>query len=946
MTQQMRIKGLLILAGVLICAYLVYPTLRWATYSPERRVELAGDPRAQELGAWKEEQMQLSDAGLAKRLAFSVKKWWQGDRDRVLNLGLDLQGGLFVVLEVQLDDAIRVQNQNIRELLKDTLTDKNVEFVRITDVSVDQIDLIFTNQALAHQALTIIRADGDYMDRLVMPDEVTGESFRVRLRGIYVETTKQRALEQARRVVENRINELGLTEPSVQVQEPARVIVQLPGEKDPDRVLRLMKETAKLEFRLLANDRLTSRVIDSIDRYKRIKDKLLVEPGTTDEGVQYTGYKINDADTEFFRILLQDSNVLSRVPATYVLMLGRPVPEEGRGIFREFALVERDVAIDGMSLTDAKVTVQDTAQNRIVSLSLDQRGGQRLKSVSRKCANLYKNNSQVSRLAIILDEVIYSSPLLLEYIPSRDAIIRGRFTEREASDLALVLRSGALPAKLEVAQNRTVGASLGADSIRRGVISGLVGAAIVIAFMACYYLLAGLLADFALFLNMLILLAVLAFFRATLTLPGIAGIILTIGMAVDANVLIFERIREELAAAKDLRRAIRDGFARAWVTILDSNLTTIATAVILYFLGTGPIRGFGLTLMVGLLANLFTAVFVCRYVFDLIAASERFTTLRMFQLFARPNLNVLKARHVCLLLSLVIIVGGMSVFTVRYINQNKALRAGKVQTGESLMEKPIKGIELTGGDVLRLEFTQPVSVAAVRAALSRVGMGDSMIQAVDEGNEVLIRSAFNTSANAINALKEYLPANAFEVSEEDRIGPAIGGELVSKAFWAILASLAVMVAYLTWRFEFQYGLGAMVALAHDVLITLAFFAVTGRQISLTVIAALLTIVGYSVNDTIVIFDRIREDRRLNKNMPIEDTINLAVNQTLSRTVLTAGTTLIVVLSQFLFGGEVINDFAFALLIGVGVGTYSSVFIASPVMLVWDKLFKRVAHRAK
>lgn len=350
--------------------------------------------------------------------------------------------------------------------------------------------------------------------------------------------------------------------------------------------------------------------------------------------------------------------------------------------------------------------------------------------------------------------------------------------------------------------------------------------------------------------------------------------------------------------------------------------------------------------MIGLLADLFTAVFVCRHIFDLIAASERFTTLRMFQLFARPNLNVLKARHVCLALSLIVIIGGMSVFTIRYINQNKALKAGKVQMGESLLEKPIKGIELTGGDVLRLQFEQPVSVADIRTALAKVGKGDSTIQAVDEANEVLVRSAFNTSATAVQALKTHLPGKPFQVTEEDRIGPAIGGELVTKAFYAIIVSLIVMVAYLSWRFEFQYGLGAMVALAHDVLVTLAFFAVTGRQLSLTVIAALLTIVGYSVNDTIVVFDRIREDRRLNKGMPMEDTINLAVNQTLSRTVLTAGTTLIVVLAQFIFGGEVINDFAFALLIGIGVGRYSSVFVASPVVLFWEKLFKRVAHRAK
>jgi SecD/SecF fusion protein len=577
-------------------------------------------------------------------------------------------------------------------------------------------------------------------------------------------------------------------------------------------------------------------------------------------------------------------------------------------------------------------------------LSLDSRGSARLKKTSRVSSNAYKSKNQVSRLAIVLDDVIYSAPLLLEYIPSGDAVIRGHFTEREAADLALVLRSGALPAKLEVAQNQVVGASLGADSIRKGLLSGVVGAVVVVVFMIVYYMIAGVVANLTLTLNLLILFAALAFFRATLTLPGIAGIVLGIGMAVDANVLIFERIREELAGGKDLRRAVKDGFNRAWITIFDSNLTTIITAVILYFLGTGPIRGFGLTLIISLSANLFTAVFVCRYLFDLLTARGTLAALPMRQLFKRPNLDFLSKRHICALVSIVIIVVGAVPFGIRWVNQNKAMASGKTQAGASLLHIPIKGIELTGGDSVRLDFTNVVDIALVRSALNQVNLGDSTIQSVGDGSEVLIRSPFNTSDQVIQTLRD-APAfkdNPFDVGEQQQIGPATGSDLVTKAMLAIGFSLVAMVVFLWYRFEWAYGLGAILALTHDVLVVLAFFALTGRQISLNVIAALLTIVGYSVNDTIVVFDRVREDVRINKTMPLQSIMNLAINQTLSRTILTSSTTLFVVLAQFLFGGEVINDFAFALLVGIIAGTYSSIYIASPVVLFFNKLFGRRA----
>ena len=938
MNRELRFKGIIIAIGVLICLYLVYPTVKWSTYSDKEKIELAGDTSKDILGKWKEEEMQLADNDVIGHLIFNAKKWWQGDRSRVLNLGLDLQGGLYVVLEVDMKDAIRVQNQNIRERLKDALKDKKIEYELITDTGTTTIELTFKTPAQAQAAARALSADPDFSNVLSIPDNPTDKKFRVNLKGNYIAKTKIRALEQARRVVENRINELGLTEPSIQVQPNlARIIVQLPGEKDPNRVLRLLKQTAKMEFHLCANDKLTKRVINSIDRLKKIKDKIHVESGQTKEGVAYTTYKIDDADTEFFKILLNNPEVQKRIPANYILMLGRPIADEGTGrVYREFALVKKDVAIDGMSLKDAKVNVGRTASDRFVALTLDSRGRARLRSVSRKCEQAYKKNNQVSRLAILLDDVIYSAPTLITYIDT-NPIIQGSFTKKEADELALVLRSGALPAKMEIIQNRTVGATLGADSIRRGVQAAIYGLICVVVFIAGYYLIAGLIADLALMFNILILLGVLAFFHATLTLPGIAGIILTIGMAVDANVLIFERIREEFQKEADLKRAIREGFAHAKTTIVDANVTTLITAIILYMLGTGPIRGFALTLIIGIAASMFTALFVSRFIFDLLLSTKDFKSLKMFQFFKRPNIDFISKRYIAYIASLSVIIVGMVIFSIRNENQNKALKAGTSPKSDTLLTTPIKGIELTGGDVVSVKFKNDVSVADVRKALSTIGLGESTIQRVGEENEILIRSSFNSSTNAVEALVKAFPNNIPEVLQVDRIGPAIGQELKSKAFLAILFALGVIIIYIWWRFkEFRFGVGAIVALAHDVLITLGVFALTGHQITLGVIAALLTIVGYSLNDTIVVFDRIREDMHIVKKATFAEIMNLSINQTLSRTVLTSLTTLVVVLFLWLFGGQVINNFAFALLIGVIVGTYSSIFIASPILLLWNK----------
>ena len=944
MTRGLKIKGAFIALGVAVCLFFVYPTIRWGTYELEQRKEFAGDLQNNKIGSWKEEEIEIEDNDFFGNLAFTMKKWAQGDRDKVINLGLDLQGGLYVVLEVDLDDAIRVQNQNVRERIKDSLIEKDANYELIIDTADDKILLSFKDIKNAKKAAQILSGDLDYQNVIKIPDyeKLKANKFTVGLTPEYITKTKKRALEQARRVVENRINELGLTEPSIQVQDKlARIIVQLPGEKDPDRVIQLLKQTAKMEFHLVASEKQTKRVIDSINRIYKIKDKLQVDKGHVADGASFTGYQIEDADTDYFKMILNDPEVQKRIPQDCIIMLGRPVPNNQFGtVSRLFALVKKDVAIDGMSLKDANVNLGSTANDRHVQLKLDGRGIARLKSVSKKCERDFKNKNIVNRLAILLDDVIYSAPSLYQYIDS-SPIISGSFTERESADLALVLRSGALPAKMNIIQNRTIGATLGADSINRGVKSAIVGLICVLIFMVFYYLMAGLIADFALALNLLILMAVLAFFRATLTLPGIAGIILTIGMAVDANVLIFERIREELKKKDDIKRAIREGFAHAKVTIVDANVTTVLTAIILYMLGTGPIRGFALTLIIGIIASMITSLVIVRFIFDSLATRKSFKSIKMFQFFSKPNIDFISKRYFAYAISLFIIIVGMSVFSIRNNNQNKANLQGKSLSGTSLFEKPIKGIELTGGDMIRVKFDNPISVAKVRNALGTVGLGESTIQEIEGENEIMVRSSFNSSTNAFDALKIAFKNDNPIVLEIDRIGPAIGNELKSAAVWSILIALGVIILYIWFRFkEFGFGLAAIVALAHDVLITLGVFALTGHQITLGVIAALLTIVGYSLNDTIVVFDRIREDINLDRKSSFKDILNLSINQTLSRTVLTSLTTLVVVLFLYLFGGEVIKSFAFALLIGVIVGTYSSIFVASPILLIWRKFISK------
>jgi SecD/SecF fusion protein len=663
----------------------------------------------------------------------------------------------------------------------------------------------------------------------------------------------QRALE----VIRNRIDQFGVLEPNIQLQGEKRLLIQLPGVTDRKRAKEIIGRTAHLEFKLVS---------DTPELLKKAID-----------GEEVEGYELEYMETR-----------------------------DGK---QQALLLEKGAVLTGDTLVDASVQFSQQGFGLpYVSLELNDKGGDIFSQVTG--INVGK------RLAIVLDGEVYTAPVIRERIPSGRAQITGNFSVQEAKDIALVLRAGALPAPVNIIEERSVGPSLGKDSIEKGIRAIIYGGLVVLLFMAVYYLLAGLVADFALVLNIILITGALAYFKGTLTLPGIAGLVLTIGMAVDANVLIFERIREEFKLGKGLHAAITAGYDKAFWTILDANVTTLITALILFQFGTGPVRGFATVLSIGILASMFTALVVTRLVFDLMTLGRNvhIKKLTMLQFFSQPNIPFVKIRKIAYIFSILIIILGTSLF---------------VQRGAKNF-----GIDFTGGTLQQLRFKEAVTIEEVRGVLAGLGMGESSIQRFGEGREFIIRSFGGKEEDIVSSLEKQFGSGSFEVMRVETVGPSVGEDLRRSAVKALIFAMIGICLYISFRFEFRFAITAIIALAHDVLISLGMIALTGREISLPVIAALLTVVGYSINDTIVLFDRIREDRKFMRKASQEEIINTSINQTLSRTVLTSLTTLLVVLALFIFGGKVINNFAFVLLVGVIVGTYSSIFIASPLLLDW------------
>ncbi len=695
-----------------------------------------------------------------------------------------------------------------------------------------------------------------------------GTSFLIRLKS-EDKTLSKGMLDQAVEVIRKRVDYFGSGEPVISPVGTDRILVQIPG-LDAAKIQEArdqLSRVAKLEFRLVYPD--------NGERLRAIDSGTEVIPPE---------YRI------------ERYNMPPRSPGDK--------PEEER------LLVKKKADLGGDRVTESAAYYGN--EGWTVQLKFDSEGAKKFGQITE--ANVGH------RFAIVLDNVILSAPNIRTAIYGGDAIITGSFQEQEARGLASGLENP-LQVPVSIEEERSVSPTLGMDSIRASIRAGLIGLAITLLCVAVYYKFAGLVVNLALIVNLVLLLGEFQLIPGgvVLTLPGIAGIILTIGMAVDASVLIYERLREELGSGKSLKVALPAAYDKAFSSIFDANVTTLITAAILFFYASGPVKGFAIVLVLGILASMFTALIVGRNALGWLVETGRLKTISMLHLISPKNRNFLGKGFIAGMCSLALILGGAAAFYAR---------------GENNF-----GVDFRGGDIATLSAPQNVDVGQVRAALKPIGLADTAIQQSQQGDRsyITIRSPLNTSDKVEKQITETMPKAGFKIEGSERVGALVGGELARSSLIALGLGILGILIYVTFRFEFSFAVGAIVAVLHDVLITVGMFALLGRELTLTMVGAVLTIAGYSINDTIVVYDRIREGLASGRKGSIEQIMNESVNQTLSRTILTSTTTLIPIICLFLFGGSVLKDFALAIIIGVIVGTYSSIFIAAPIVLWWTRM---------
>lgn len=664
-------------------------------------------------------------------------------------------------------------------------------------------------------------------------------------------------LNQAIVVIRERINQTGLLESEVRKGGADRITLQIPGYTNTEDAVKLLTQVGYLEFALVSDDQnKTSLAMKS----KKIP-----------------GYRL----------------------------LSMTAGRAGETISQDL-LVKEKAEFDGTYLQSSTVTFTQDFNEPQVSLNFNGKGAKLFAAVTRKNVG--------RRLAIILDDKIVSAPTIQTEIPNGSAVITGSFTLDEAKQLSLILNAGALPAKLEVLSTNQVSASLGKDSIANGTKACIWGLVFVGIFMISYYRLPGAIAVIGLFVNALLILGIMAAFRATMTLPGIAGLILTLGMAVDANVLIYERMREEMKLGKRIKSVIEAGYNKAFLAIFDSNLTTILTGVVLYYCGKGPIKGYAVVLIIGLLASLFSSLYVTRTVFYVMFNFGWIEKIKMMSLVPFTNFKFIEIRKKAYLISFILVVISFVTFFAK---------------GDKKY-----GIDFTGGDLMELRFEKDVKIEELRSA-TKMMSGDLSFQYYGSEKQVLVRgkNGQNTQVKAAIKADQF---GKYEVTREEQVGPLIGSELRKSAVLATIFSFILMLIYLGMRFELNYGIGAIVAVIHDAVVAVGMTILFGYEINLVTVAAVLTVIGYSVNDTIVIFDRIRETLQTNVRKTKIDIINEAINATLSRTFITTFATMFVVLSILLYGGGSIHEFAVTLFLGMIAGTYSTIFVAAPILIELDR----------
>ena len=688
-----------------------------------------------------------------------------------------------------------------------------------------------------------------------------------------VKAITQTMVERAMETFRKRVDDGGVGEPVIAPAGPwetGRILIQLPGvdSKVVAENQKKIEQVAKLEFKMV-HPQSSPTMVAQIESGAQVMDP---------------AYEI--------KLLKHESKD----------KLGNKTTSE------EKLLVKREADIPGSMVTEAYPYFGQKGWE--ISLRFNAEGGKLFAELT--TANVGK------RFAIMLDNEVHSAPNINEPITGASASISGgSIDENEARNLASILENPLEnPVKIE-SQSET-SASLGKDAIDSGIKAGLLASAITVFLVLLYYRFAGFVANIALVVFIIMLFGSMGMFKAVLTLPGIAGILLTLGMAIDANVLIYERLREEQAAGKSLTTALNSAYDKAFSAIFDSNLTTLITAVILYYKATGPVKGFAVSLIIGVIASMFTALVVTRNLFEWVMSKGILKSMTMANIIPNTNFDFMGKRKGALTFSIVIIVASMGIFAMR---------------GEKNF-----GVDFKGGDrlVLRAEGPQP-TLDAVRAALKEINYGEASVQTEKSAQaEFLVVRDAEGSAEKVEAhLKAKFPESKLVKQSVERIGSLVGKELAYNSVVALVLGMLGILIYLTVRFEFSFAIGALVALVHDVAITIGVFALLGRELSLVTVGAILTIAGYSVNDTIVVFDRIRENIKAERSGSIASIMNISVNETLSRTVLTGGVTLITTIILFFLGGPVLNDFALCMLIGIIVGTYSSIYIASPIVLWWS-----------
>ena len=910
---------------------------------------------------------------------------YQYAKEREIPLGLDLKGGMNVTMEISLSEMVRN--------LANNSTDANF------------------NAAIKNAELAIAQGDNDFIAAFgrefekVSPNTRLATLFATKENSAnlkvdadntavldFLRKSADGAIDLSFNILRTRIDKFGVTSPNIQKQQGTnRILIELPGVTDPDRVRKLLQGSAKLEFwetydnteifGLLQNvNSILATTVKSVDTTNSaaqdttksklaalgkkdsnktdsasIKSKLqaeqakqnplfaLLNPATFQgqDGqsnlrpgpvVGYAALK----DTAKVNAYLSSPAIRAVIPQNVKLYWGvKPMTEESK-VFELYALKTSSIAggpaLEGDVISDAR-SDYDQKGNPEVVMVMNADGARAWRSIT-AAASADPNNKK--SVAIVLDNLVYSAPTVQGEIPNGISSISGSFKVEDTQDLANVLKAGRLPAPAKIVSDYVVGPSLGAASISAGLLSTIAGIIFILIFMGMYYSTAGLIANIALLINLFFLMGVLASLGAVLTLPGIAGIVLSLGMSVDANVLIYERIREEITAGKSVRLAITEGFQKAMPAILDSNITTFLTGVILYIFGQGPIVGFATTLMIGIITSLFAAIFISRLVFEWLLDRKKpisFSIKATENLFKDSKFDFITGRKRFYYLSASIIVAGIvSAFT----------------QGFSL------GVDFQGGRAYFVAFEKPVEVEAVRSILVDEFGTAVEVKTFGTSNQVKITTAYliNDNTDQANALvSEKLAAGlkkinpVYEIKDSQKVTPTIADDIKKSAIWAVIFAIVVIFLYILIRFKrMAFGFAAILALVHDVLVLLAIFTIFNGWLPFSLdidqafVAAILTVMGYSINDTVVVFDRVREyiGQHHSKNEDLPSVINNALNSTLSRTVITGICTIAVLLIIFIFGGEILRGFSFAMFIGVIFGTYSSLFVATPFVVEFIK----------